>query len=184
MNIDILELLIGQIPEAIFFSLFIILGKELKEKRLLFTFLMVLQYFIIANLFPYNINFQILYTLMTYIILKMLYKEKAQITDIFLFVGSLIVLLIFTFPCLLLNLVINNVYIVCAISKTLLFVFLFLIRKYIRKIYIKFYKHWNRNDNENRKIKSLTLRNLSAVIFNVLFFVTNTIIVYLYIFVE
>ena len=56
MNIDILELLIGQIPEAIFFSLFIILGKELKEKRLLFTFLMVLQYFIIANLFPYNIN--------------------------------------------------------------------------------------------------------------------------------
>ena len=59
MNIDILELLIGQIPEAIFFSLFIILGKELKEKRLLFTFLMVLQYFIIANLFPYNINFQI-----------------------------------------------------------------------------------------------------------------------------
>lgn len=184
MNIDILELLIGQIPEAIFFSLFIILGKELKEKRLLFTFLMVLQYFIIANLFPYNINFQILYTLMTYIILKMLYKEKAQITDIFLFVGSLIVLLIFTFPCLLLNLVINNVYIVCAISKTLLFVSLFLIRKYIRKIYIKFYKHWNRNDNENRKIKSLTLRNLSAVIFNVLFFVTNTIIVYLYIFVE
>ena len=145
---------------------------------------MVLQYFIIANLFPYNINFQILYTLMTYIILKMLYKEKAQITDIFLFVGSLIVLLIFTFPCLLLNLVINNVYIVCAISKTLLFVFLFLIRKYIRKIYIKFYKHWNRNDNENRKIKSLTLRNLSAVIFNVLFFVTNTIIAYLYIFVE
>ena len=101
-----------------------------------------------------------------------------------MFVGSLIVLLIFTFPCLLLNLVINNVYIVCAISKTLLFVFLFLIRKYIRKIYIKFYKHWNRNDNENRKIKSLTLRNLCAVIFNVLFFVTNTIIVYLYIFVE
>lgn len=177
MNIDILELLIGQIPEAIFFSLFIILGKELKEKRLLFTFLMVLQYLIIANLFPYNINFQILYTVMTYIILKMLYKEKAQITDIFLMISAILILGIFSVPFLLFNLFIDNVYIVCMISKISLFIFLFLIKKHIRKIYIKFYKHWNRNDNEKRKIKSLTVRNICAISFNLIFVLINFVII-------
>lgn len=184
MNIDILELLLGQIPEALFFSLFIIIGKDLKEKRILFTCLMILQYFILANVFPYDMLFRIIYTAVVFLNLKALYGEKAQVTDIFLFAASLVILLVFTFPFLLLNLVINNVYIVCAISKICLFLFLFLIRKHIRKLYVKFFKHWNRNDLEKRKIKSLTLRNASIVAFNILFYVTNILLVYLYIFVK
>jgi hypothetical protein len=35
---DYLEILLGQIPEAIFFSIFMIYVKGLKEKRVLFTF--------------------------------------------------------------------------------------------------------------------------------------------------
>lgn len=130
---NFLEVLIGQIPEAIFFSIFIIFGKDLKEKRIAFTLLMVIQYLILANVFPYNMLFRIIYTIMVYIILKILYKEKTQITDIFLFGSSLIVLLFFTFPFLILNIIIKNIYIVCAISKICLFIFLFIIRKQIKK---------------------------------------------------
>ena len=39
-----LELIIGQIPEAIYFALFMIYAKGLKEKRILFTVLMVNRY--------------------------------------------------------------------------------------------------------------------------------------------
>ena len=56
-----LELFIGQIPEAIYFALFIIVGKNLKKKRFLFTALMILEYFILTRIFVYNIYLQVLY---------------------------------------------------------------------------------------------------------------------------
>ena len=41
---NILEILLGQVPEVIFFALFMILAKNIKKKRLLFTGLMCLEY--------------------------------------------------------------------------------------------------------------------------------------------
>lgn len=38
-----LELFLGQIPEAIYFALFMIYAKNLKTKRLLYTILMILE---------------------------------------------------------------------------------------------------------------------------------------------
>lgn len=174
-----IDLVIGQIPEAVFFSLFIIYAKGIKEKRIIFTILMVIEYVFlkyIAHL-NYNIWFQILYTFMSYLILKILYKEKAQIVDIFVFMESLFILLILTVPFLALNNFINNIYICCLLSKISMFVFLFIIRKKIFKINQKYYKLWNRNNAERRKIKSLTLRNISIVAFNILFYITNILII-------
>lgn len=173
-----LELIIGQIPEAIYFALFMIYAKGLKEKRILFTILMVAEYILLTRFLIYNISFQIIYTFMTFIIMKILYKEKSQIIDIFIFTESLILLLIFTVPFLVLNNFINNIYIVCIISKISLFIFFFFIKKYLFKINNKYYKLWNRNDYEKRKIKSLTLRNISIVTFNILFYITNILIIY------
>lgn len=88
---NLLIIFLGQIPEAIFFSLFMIFVKSLNEKRLLFTGLMIFEYLFLISLLEFNVWFQILYTFITFIILKMLYKEKAQIIDIFTFtIGSLI----------------------------------------------------------------------------------------------
>ena len=42
MNIS--ELLLGQIPEAIFLALFMIIGKDLKTRRIWLTILMTLEY--------------------------------------------------------------------------------------------------------------------------------------------
>lgn len=174
---DLLTLLVGGIPEAIYFSLFIVFAKGLKEKRILFTVLMVLQYVLLTRVFVLDIYFQIIYTFMTFVILKSLYKEKAQITDIFLFISSVIILTIFTIPFLLLNTLISSLYVVCIISKICLFIFLYLIRGKIRPLYIKFFKHWNRDYVNKRKIKSLTLKNISIIVFNLMFVLISTILI-------
>lgn len=91
---SILEIILGQIPEAIFFSLFMIYAKGLKEKRILFTILMVAEYLLLKHFISFNVWFQILYTFITFIILKILYEEKAQVTDIFTFtIASIITIL-------------------------------------------------------------------------------------------
>ena len=80
-----MELFLGQIPEAIFFALFMIFAKNIKSKRIFFTTLMIDLYIILKFFINYNVWFQIIYTILTYVILKILYKEKSQITDIFTF---------------------------------------------------------------------------------------------------
>lgn len=77
-----LELLLGQIFEAIYFALFMIFAKRIKEKRLLFITLMIFEYLLWKHLFKYNFIFHIGFIFTTYIVLKILYKEKSQITDI------------------------------------------------------------------------------------------------------
>ena len=49
-----LELFLGQIPEAIYFSLFMIYAKDLKEKRILFTILMIAEYLLLIYALPFN----------------------------------------------------------------------------------------------------------------------------------
>jgi len=173
-----IEILIGQISEALYFALFLIYGKGLKNKRAIFTLLMIAEYLFLKHAvhLNYTIVFQITYTFFTYAFLKILYKEKSQITDIFLFTGSLIILLAFTIPFLWLNQYIGNINIACAISKVCLFAFLFATRNKLNKWYKKYYSHWNRKHEGNPKIKSLTLRNASIVTFNLLFYITHIII--------
>ena len=173
-----LELIIGQIPEAIYFSLFMIYAKGLKDKRILFTVLMVAEYILLTRIFIFNIYFQILYTFMSYMILKLLYKEKAQIIDIFLLGVSILILGLFSVPFLFLTNYIGNIYITCIISKIFLFTFLYIIKDKIYSLYKKVCHLWNRNDFERRKIKSLTLRNICMVIFNIMFFIMNIVILF------
>lgn len=52
---NVLEILLGQIPEAVYFSLFLIFTKEIKEKRILFTSLMIIEYLLLLYVFPYSI---------------------------------------------------------------------------------------------------------------------------------
>lgn len=44
---EVLEVILGQVPEAIYFSLFMIYTKQLKEKRILFIVLMIVEYLLI-----------------------------------------------------------------------------------------------------------------------------------------
>lgn len=173
---EFLLLILEKVCEAIYFSMFLIFGKRLKEKRILFTCIMIVEYLLLKTVLKYNIWFNISYVFITYIVLKVLYKEKAQITDIFLFASASIILIIFSVICAMIALLTNNYYIALILNRLLLFAFVFFARNKINNLYVKFYSCWNRH-NDKKKIRSLTLRNISIIIFNIMFWALNVLFI-------
>ena len=170
----VLEEILGQIPKAKYFSLFMIYTKRLKEKRILFIVLMIVEYLLLKHFISFNIWFQISYTIITYIILKMLYKDKSQITDIFTFsIASIILILICGILYFPIWFTINNYILYAVLTRIFMFAFLILFNNKLNRIQ-KIYKLlWNRNDKIKKKIKSTTFRSLNIVIFNIMFYIIN-----------
>lgn len=175
-----LEMLIGQIPEAIYFSLFMIFAKNLKSKRILFTVLMIAEYLLLKQFINFNIWFQVLYTFMTFVILKVLYKEKAQVTDIFTFaIGSTILMIISIASYFIVWKTVNNYYVAVALNRILIILFLILTHNKLYKIQ-KLYKiFWNRNDKIKKKMKSTTFRAINLVLFNIMFYIINICMIFI-----
>ena len=178
---NVLQLLLGQIPEAIYFALFMIFTKRLDKKQILFTILMIIEYILLFNFTPVTIWSHISYFIITYIILKILYHEKSQITDIFtLGIASMILMIIsgicyFTLSTFITNIIIGN-----SIQKLLLFIFLYFISDKLYKIQNTYKKFWNRNDKIPKPMKSTTFRCINLILFNIMFFIINGyIIIYL-----
>lgn len=169
-----LEILIGQIPEAIYFSLFMIFAKNLKSKRILFTALMVAEYLLLKQFINFNIWFQVIYTFMTFVILKVLYKEKAQVTDIFTFaIGSVVLMIISIVSYFIVWKTVNIYYVALALNRILIILFLILTYNKLYKIQNLYKRFWNRNDKIKKKMKSTTFRALNLVIFNIMFYIIN-----------
>lgn len=172
-----LEVLLGQIPEAIYFALFMIFTKRIKEKRILFVMLMICEYILMLKVMPYSVYGRIGYFVISYITLKVLYKEKAQITDIFtLAIASIILIILSAIPSFIFlnnmgNMTIYIIYII--LTRILIFGFLFIFNKKLCNIQLLYKKFWNRNDKVKLKMKSATFRSLSVVIFNIMFYIIN-----------
>ena len=160
---DLLQLLLGQIPEAIYFALFMIFTKELKEKRGLFTILMIIEYILLLNSFPYSTWSHVLYFIISYIIMKILYKDKCNITDVFtLGIASIILIPIGVISFLISN---GNVLLGNFIQKTIAFMIIILCKNKLPKITNMYNYLWNRS-NRPKRIKSTAFRALNLVIFN------------------
>ena len=118
-----LQLLLGQIPEAIFFALFMIYAKSLKDKRVLFTILMVVEYLLTKYSFQYSWLFHITYMICVFLTLKMLYKEKSQVTDVFILLIGYMILgissILFSIP-MFLNVITN--YAICVAFNRIFFI--------------------------------------------------------------
>lgn len=174
-----LQLFLGQIPEAIYFSLFMIYAKGIKEKRILFTILMIAEYLLLIHIFPQDIWFHILYTISTFIILKILYKEKAQITDIFTFIISSILMILISVPTFFIfNYKMKNVLMHVIADRILLFAVLFLLKNKLYNIQKLYKKFWNRNDSVKKKMKTTTFRAINVIVFNFIFYILNIILLY------
>ena len=132
-----LEILLGQIPEAIYFALFMIFVKGLKEKRFLFTILMVIEYTLLLRAMPYSIYAHVGFFITTYILLKILYKEKAQIIDVFTLGIASIILIISSILSFIISS--QNVILATIINRTMLFTFLFIFNYKLNNIQ-KLYK--------------------------------------------
>lgn len=169
-----MELLIGQIPEAIYFALFMIYAKGIKEKRILFTILMVVEYLLLKYSFPYNWFFQIGYMITTFLTLKILYNNKSQIIDIFTFSIASIFLIISSAVLSLFSIFnIFNQAICVVINRIFVFIVLYLVKDKLIIIQNIYKKMWNKNNKEDRIMKATTFRSLNIVIFNIIFYVIN-----------
>jgi len=174
----LLEIILGYGLEALFFTLFLVYGKKLKEKRVTLFILMFLEYLLLKCFIKYDVWFQISYTFMTFLILKLLYKEKANILDVFVFALSSIILIAISVPSYMIVLYTCKIYIVAVIlNRVLLFGTFILYKDKLNKLYLKFASLWNRHNDPN-KIRSLTLRNITIIIFNVMFYVINLLMIY------
>lgn len=173
----IISIFLGLIPEVVYFTFFLICTKQIKEKRILLCTLIGIAYILCMFIKKYQIIYYIMFVVLIYIILKILYKEETQIIDIFVFSISTIYLTGISYLCFcLLEKDLSNYYILLIVNRILLII-PFIFRKYFNDFYEKYKKLWNRNDNEKRPIKSITLRNISLITVNIGIFLLN---IYLY----
>lgn len=176
---NFVAILLGQLPEAIYFALFMILSKKLTTKRLLYTIIMILDYILLFSIFTFNLWSHVLYFILSFVTLKLLYKNRAQITDVFtLGIASLLMIIIsipvyFIASAFTTYTIIGNI-----IQKILLFLALYLLRNKLPKIQNLYKKFWNRNDKIPKKMKSTTFRALNVVIFNLTFYIIHIFLVY------
>ena len=127
----------------------------------------------------FDIWFYVLYMIFTYLILKAIYKEKSQITDIFIFIiASLIMLLINFIVYIIIANTIKQFIAYAIISRILLFMLLFFIRNKLYNITKLYHKLWNRHDNIPKKIKTTTFRSINIVIFNITFYLVHLILLF------
>ena len=177
---ELILVFLEKIVEAIYFAMFLLIGKDIKNKKLLFIGIMVFEYLALKHFIKYNVWFQIIYTFMSFVNLKVLYRHKAQITDIFLFTIASVVLIVISILCSSVVIITQNYnlyYIMLIINRLLMLSFLFAFKKQIRDLYYKFMERWNKHTKPNT-IKSLTLRNISIIVFNITFYIINSYMIY------
>ena len=173
-----IEALLGQVPEAIYFALFMIFAKDLKKKRILFTAIMIVEYLLLKSFIHFNVLFQLAYTFMTFLTLKVLYKDKTQITDILMFTIASIILIFTSFLCCI-PLFVNPELVVpfAILDRLVLFIIVFVLKNKLPKILHAINQRWN--VNKIYKIKSLTVRNIFIITFNAMFYIINLFMLYL-----
>jgi len=173
----LMTLLFGLLPEVLYFTLFITFTKNIKEKRIKLFCLISIVYVLCIVVQKWQILYYLFLIFGIYICLKISYKQKVQIIDMFIVSTSYFWIVLLSF--LLIFLVkkdMSNYMFIYYIERALLFV-PFIFKSKFNKVYKKYCKLWNRNDNEKRKIKSITLRNISLILLNSFIFFINLAII-------
>lgn len=174
----LISILLGMLPEVLYFTLFLVYTKNIKEKKVKLFFLITLAYVLCIMVSRFKTLYYFLFIFAVYIILKILYKHKTGIIDVFIISLSFIYVCFISFLC---SRFINNnyvlYYILLVINKILLFI-PFIFRNKFNLLYKTYCGLWNRNKNVKRPIKSITLRNISLIILNVFIFILNILTIY------
>lgn len=177
---NILEIILGQIPEAVYFAVFMILVKELKTRRFIFIISMIMEYLLVLNILPYSIWTHVLYFILAFLLLKILYKEESNVTDIFtLGVASLFMIISCFLLYVIIYFTIHNMLVYVVLQRIILFASIIIFRKKLPNINKLYKKLWNRSKH-SYKMKSTTFRALNLVIFNLSFVLINLGVIFYY----
>jgi len=162
----IMSIFFGILPESIFLALFIIFSKNIKEKWILLYSLIFSASVLSAFVFVGMLWHTFVLIFLIYFILWLLYRS--HIIDVFLISVSFFYIAIIGISCFYL---IDNYLIALVINRILLFLPIIVFRKYLNNWYNLYKSLWNRKDGN--KIKSITLRNCSVVMLNILMLLLN-----------
>lgn len=169
----LISILLGLIPEVLFFTLFITYTKGIKEKKVKLFLLISIAYILCMFIQRYKIFYYMLFVILIYWIMKFLYKKKTQIIDVFIIsLGFIYVTIVSFLGYIFFKEDLSNYYFMMFIARILLFI-PFIFKDKFNILYKKYYSLWNRNDEIKRPIKSITLRNISLVTINIAIFLMN-----------
>lgn len=171
--------ILGLLPEAIYFTLFLIYTKGYKYNRMKLFVLLLIGYTVLKVIFPINIYFQISFTIYVVLILKLLYKDKFHISDLFVFVLASIILILLTSLALPILFIFNHYWLSYLISRIFLFTFLFFFKNKFNDVYKWIISQWNRNYERPNKIKAITIRQVCVISFNIMLYILNLWIIYI-----
>ena len=152
-----------------------IFTKSLHTKRFLFIMITIIEYLIWMGIFPYSWYFHIGLMVSIFLTLKILYKEKSQIIDVFILLIAYIILGVTSAICFIVCQ--KEVILATVINRVIIFGFLLGCNYRLNKIQRLYKKFWNRDDKP-KAIKSTTFRSLNIIIFNVIFVILNACMVY------
>lgn len=172
------SVVLGLLPETLFFTLILICAKNLKNKKKRLFVLIGFSYFIFILLYNYKMVNYVIFIILTYAVLKLLYKDKTQKIDIFVINIAFMYICLISFLCFSFVNTNTDYYIMMIIDRILLFI-PFIYRKRMNEWYNMYCNLWNRNDKENRPIKSITLRNISLISLNAFIFMSNVVFLYI-----
>lgn len=168
----LISLLLGMIPDVLYFMLFIIYAKNIKEHKLKLFIMLVIGYILLIMICRYQYIFYIAFVLYIYLIIKWLYKS--QINDLFIIILAFMYLTIISY---IFYVLIHDYTIYYIVDRILLFLPLIVFKNKIKNVYLSYSKMWNRNDKN--KIKSLTIRNSALFLMNTTILITFLVLLYI-----
>jgi hypothetical protein len=177
MSNDVFQIgnLIGCVLQPLYLCLFMLFVKNIKEKRLIFIFLSIIDYIIIQNIVKFNIsvNADLVYIVFFYINIKTLDKEKARITDIITYIVSFLSMGIFSM--IYVSILGFKIITIIVTFLTLILIMLLLKDKLyaIEQFYNKF---WNKHNF--KFMKSVTIRGFSATLTIITFVILHIWLIY------
>lgn len=175
----IISIVLGILPEVLYFTYFLIYTKNLKEKKLKLGIGIFLVYVLCLLIKKYVLINYVAFIILIYWALKFLYKEKVQIVDVFVFSISTIYLTIISYiMSKILYDSLDNYYLLFVVNRIVMFI-PFLFRNKFHILYRKYCYLWNRNDKEKRPIKSITLRGISNLFLATFIIVINIVCLYI-----
>lgn len=168
----LLSILLGLIPEALFFCLFVKGAKDIRRKFFTFCVLNIGAFVLLGIAFSYTIWLYVILTVAMYVIMKVLYKDT-EFIDLFLLTVPYLILALAGYFCYGITESLPPLWYPNTVGLVLNRIFIFIILSalypHLNKWYNSYKKLWN--VHEENKVKSITIRNISIVIFNTLILV-------------
>ena len=171
MNFAI-SLLLGMMPEVLYLTIFISKYKKLEKNRIKLFLLLAVGYVLLVMISQYKLIFYICYIAYSYIVLKLV--TKTHIIDLFMNSIAYAFMTLLSYFCYYLF---KNYWMAFSINRTILLLSPLLLGELIRKFYCYYQTLWD--VKREAKIKSITVRNVSLLVINMLILVMNAVMIYL-----